>query len=123
MNKLVEALEFTVDQGTSLTIVFIALMVTDYITVTMAAWSQHSLSSKSGRIGIFKKITICLIIALMKLIDWLIAGNSGLLFTSVVLFYCTNEAISILENCQCLKVALPDHWLETLRSLFSSHQS
>ncbi|WP_048711911.1 phage holin family protein [Trueperella pyogenes] len=123
MNKLVEALEFTVDQGTSLTIVFIALMVTDYITGTMAAWSQHSLSSKSGRIGIFKKITICLIIALMKLIDWLIAGNSGLLFTSVVLFYCTNEAISILENCQCLKVALPDHWLETLRSLFSSHQS
>ena len=102
MNKLVEALEFTVDQGTSLTIVFIALMVTDYITGTMAAWSQHSLSSKSGRIGIFKKITICLIIALMKLIDWLIAGNSGLLFTSVVLFYCTNEAISILENCQCL---------------------
>lgn len=123
MNKLVEALEFTVDQGTSLTIVFIALMVTDYITGTMAAWSRHSLSSKSGRIGIFKKITICLIIALMKLIDWLIAGNSGLLFTSVVLFYCTNEAISILENCQCLKVALPDHWLETLRSLFSSHQS
>lgn len=123
MNKLVEALEFTVDQGTSLTIVFIALMVTDYITGTMAAWSQHSLSSKSGRIGIFKKITICLIIALMKLIDWLIAGNSGILFTSVVLFYCTNEAISILENCQCLKVALPDHWLETLRSLFSSHQS
>lgn len=123
MNKLVEALEFTVGQGTSLTIVFIALMVTDYITGTMAAWSQRSLSSKSGRIGIFKKITICLIIALMKLIDWLIAGNSGLLFTSVVLFYCTNEAISILENCQCLKVALPDHWIETLRSLFSSHQS
>ena len=123
MNKLVEALEFTVGQGTSLTIVFIALMVTDYITGTMAAWSQHSLSSKSGRIGIFKKITICLIIALMKLIDWLIAGNSGLLFSSVVLFYCTNEAISIVENCQCLKVALPDHWIETLRSLFSSHQS
>ena len=123
MNKLVEALEFTVDQGTSLTIVFIALMVTDYITGTMAAWSQRSLSSKSGRIGIFKKITICLIIALMKLIDWLIAGNSGLLFSSVVLFYCTNEAISIVENCQCLKVALPDHWIETLRSLFSSHQS
>ncbi len=123
MNKLVEALEFTVGQGTSLTIVFIALMVTDYITGTMAAWSQRSLSSKSGRIGIFKKITICLIIALMKLIDWLIAGNSGLLFSSVVLFYCTNEAISIVENCQCLKVALPDHWIETLRSLFSSHQS
>lgn len=123
MNKLVEALEFAVDQGTSLTIVFIVLMFTDYITGTMAAWSQRSLSSKSGRIGIFKKITICLIIALMKLIDWLIAGNSGLLFTSVVLFYCTNEAISILENCQSLKVALPDRWLETLRSLLSSHQS
>lgn len=123
MSKLVESLGIAVDQGVSLTIVFVALMFTDYITGTMAAWSQRSLSSKSGRIGIFKKITICLIIAVMKLIDWLIAGNSGVLFTSVVLFYITNETISIVENCQSLKVALPDDWLEMLRSLFSSHRS
>ena len=123
MSKLVESLGIAVDQGVSLTIVFVALKFTDYITGTMAAWSQRSLSSKSGRIGIFKKITICLIIAVMKLIDWLIAGNSGVLFTSVVLFYITNETISIVENCQSLKVALPDDWLETLRSLFSSHRS
>ena len=50
-------------------------------------------------------------------IPFMAAAFAGLLFTAVVLFYCSNEAISILENAIALNVPVPEKLKKAIESL------
>lgn len=104
------------------TLVF--LMVADYITGIAAACFNKSsksnsggLSSKAGFKGLIKKMMVLFICSVAYRIDCL-TGAQGLLFNVVVLFYISNEAISILENVAATdKIPIPAKLRNVLESL------
>lgn len=104
--------------------ILIILMIMDYLSGILAAALFHNskktasgaLSSKAGFIGLLKKFFMLLIVSLAHFVDMLLNVN-GLLFTAVVLFYCSNEAISILENAIALNVPVPEKLKKAIESL------
>ena len=98
--------------------VFITLLVfmsLDYFTGVLAAIKNRMLSSRIGAAGIFKKVGILCVISLTT-----IAGNnifeSNSLRDAIILYYISNEGISILENSIKLGVPIP----QRLKNIFES---
>ena len=104
--------------------ILIILMCIDYLSGILAAAIFHAskktatgaLSSKAGFIGLLKKIFMLIIVAVAHLIDQLIGANN-VLFTAVVIFYCSNEAISIIENAIALNIPIPEKLKKAIESL------
>lgn len=96
--------------------VLIALIIADYITGIMVGYSTKNLSSKVGMKGLFKKagILICVIVAVMA--DKVI-GTENTLRLAIILCFCGNEGISILENVTKLGVPIPQKLLDALLQL------
>ncbi|MDY3985792.1 phage holin family protein, partial [Dysosmobacter sp.] len=92
------------------------LVVFDYITGVCVAIHDQKLSSAIGAKGISKKVMIFILISMSYIADnyFLQAGNT--LETVTILFYCANEAISILENAAKIGIPVP----EKMKNLFSS---
>lgn len=100
--------------------VLVFVMLCDYVTGVAAAWVRSELSSRTGLIGIIKKIGYLFLVAVGCVIDYLVsvAGDSlGLLDGAVkfaallvVFWLIINELISILENVRRLGVPVPP-WL------------
>lgn len=91
-------------------IVFISV---DYITGICSAFIQKNLSSRKGAIGLIKKFGILCVIAITTLIEKNILHTSALR-NAVVLYYISNEGISILENLCKMGVHIPNKLKKTL---------
>ena len=95
------------------TIVFLA--VVDYITGLIKAVYLKSLSSEIGFKGLLKKIVMFIVIAVAFAIQRLIGGTIPLR-ECVIMFYISNEAISLLENA-AIFVPIPDKLRDVLLQL------
>ncbi|MCL1936308.1 MAG: phage holin family protein [Defluviitaleaceae bacterium] len=94
-------------------------IIADYITGVMKSIVKRSLSSQIGTKGIFKKTTIFILIGLTNLIDeYLLMGN-GIFKNAVILFYISNEGISILENAYAIGLPIPEKLKNFLKQLKS----
>lgn len=93
-------------------IVFISV---DYITGICSAFIQKNLSSRKGAVGLIKKFGILCVIAITALIERNILHTSTLR-NAVVLYYISNEGISIIENLCKIGVPIPNKLRETLDS-------
>lgn len=93
-------------------IVFISV---DYITGICSAFIQKNLSSRKGAVGLIKKFGILCVIAITALIERNILHTSTLR-NAVVLYYISNEGISIVENLCKIGVPIPNKLRETLDS-------
>lgn len=83
------------------------MIVIDYATGFMAgAWSK-SLSSQIGFKGIAKKVMILVIVVVAVQVDKVL-GNVNMIRLTVIFFYISNEALSILENASRIGVPLPN---------------
>lgn len=101
-------------------IVLAAVMLLDYGTGIAKAWIRGELSSKIGILGILKKISYLVVVAVGMIIDWVIqAGMTELhinyklefLFAMIVIIWLIlNELISILENVAAIGAPVPK-WL------------
>lgn len=100
--------------------VLLFVMTVDYLTGIACGFSERSLSSRAGLLGIIKKLSYGILVAVAMVTDWVLAqlggyvglgeavqGFVGLL---VMLWLIVNEIISILENLGRLGVAYPK-WL------------
>lgn len=85
-------------------LVFITI---DYLTGVMVAISQKKLSSEVGFTGIAKKVFILILVGVANIIDVKILGTGSAVRTATILFYCSNEGISILENAINLGLKVP----------------
>ena len=92
-------------------------MASDYVTGVLAAWRAGELSSRTGLLGICKKLAYLFCVGVAVAVDFLIrtAGESlglglerfyafGLLVT---VWLVLNECLSILENLTELEVPVP----------------
>lgn len=98
-------------------IVLIAVMMIDYVSGVSAAYVNSELSSRTGILGILKKVGYLMIVAVGMVIDYLLslAGGaagldlSGKFFVAlvVVIWLIINECLSILENSAKMGLPVP----------------
>jgi len=95
----------------------ILLVCLDYITGICVAIRERKLSSKIGAKGLATKVMIFAMVGLSVVVDQLLIG-AGLALSSVtILFYCSNELISICENAARMGLPLPKKLTAYLKSL------
>lgn len=92
----------------------IAFVVVDYITGVLAAIAERRVSSAIGFRGISRKILIFTLIGLAHLLDTHLIGIGGALRTATVVFYLSNEGISLIENATRLGLPVPDQMRRAL---------
>ncbi len=92
-----------------------AVMVMDYVTGLIKAAYQKRVSSEIGYKGILKKLCILVTVALANVVQSL-TGTAALRET-VIMFYITNEAISILENIAAVSQKMPEKLKNALLQL------
>ncbi len=93
----------------------------DYMTGICAAIHTQKLSSKIGAKGLSTKVMIFAMVALTAIIDYLLIGDGSALCSITILFYCSNELISICENANQMGLPLPQKLVEFLKA-FQSRQ-
>lgn len=94
----------------------IIIVIIDYLTGIASAIYNKDLSSKTGFLGIIKKFSYFLIIALAVVIDNL-TGETGVVRTLVIYFFVANDGISIIENMAEMNVKLPQGLIDVLEQL------
>ena len=92
------------------------VVVIDYLTGIASALYNKQLSSKVGFIGILKKFSYFLVIALAVVIDHL-TGQHGIIRTLVIYFFVANDGLSIIENLAEMNVKLPQKLIDALEQL------
>lgn len=103
--------------------ILMAMMVCDYITglLVAALWKRSNkstsgtLDSKAGFKGIVKKCMILMLVWLAAMMD--VALGIGYARTAVILFFCGNEGLSLLENLGLMGVPYPAFLKDALDSM------
>jgi toxin secretion/phage lysis holin len=100
-------------------LVFVAI---DYLTGVMCAVQDRKLSSKIGYKGIFKKVTMFLLVGIAHMIDSQIIGHDSVFRSVVIFFYIANEGISILENAVHLGLPVPERLRAILLGMYGDKE-
>jgi len=98
-------------------LILITVMVIDYATGMTSAWKSGGLESKTGLIGILKKVSYLVLVAVGGVVDYLISVGLAAANVEISITYCCglivcvwliiNELISILENLAELGTPIP----------------
>lgn len=86
--------------------VLIAMSVVDYFSGVAVAGAEGRINSRVGVKGILKKFVMFSLVGVSNIVGSLIGGSDAVR-TAVVLFYISNEGISIMENAYKLGVPFP----------------
>lgn len=111
------ALGWVIGGFDSLIYALVALVIIDYITGVFLAICEKKVSSDIGFKGISKKVTIFALIALGNIIDTKIIGTGSTIRTMLIMFYISNEGISILENAAKMGLPLPQKLKNVLQQM------
>ena len=101
----------------------IIFMIVDYITGVLVAISTKNLSSSIGFKGIFKKFVILLLVGIANLIDVYVVQIGGGVRLMVIIFYLSNEGISIIENATTLGLPVPDKLKSILEQIDDNEET
>ena len=94
----------------------IAFVVIDYLTGVMCAINDKTLSSEVGFRGICRKVLIFLLVGIANILDVHVIGTGSVLRTAVI-FYISNEGVSLLENAAHLGLPVPQKIKAVLEQL------
>ena len=97
-----------------LTLLFTVIII-DYITGLMSAIMNRNLSSSIGYKGLIKKFGIVLIVVLSFQIDKFMGTN--FVMSGTILFFVSNELISIIENYGKIGLPLPPQITNVIKML------
>lgn len=99
----------------TLLMVLIGFVAVDYISGVVLAIKNGKLNSRVGFVGLLKKAIIFLVVFLAQLLD----NATGLeaIRSMTVLFYISNEGISVLENLGKLDIKYPQKLKDILEQL------
>jgi toxin secretion/phage lysis holin len=86
----------------------VLLVIIDYITGVAKGYKSKSLNSYIGFKGIAKKVCLFLLVAVGHKLDTLGMMGDPILRTVIIMFYISNEGISLIENMSELGVPIPD---------------
>lgn len=113
--------------------ILIVVMVVDYISGVLAAWKAGELSSRTGILGIIKKMSYLALVIVGCVMDYLIGMISGHFVGAevsfraiglvVICWLIINELISILENVARQGGPVPPFLAPLLKRLKSTAES
>lgn len=106
----------------SLIYALIAFVVLDYVTGVLLAIHEKKISSEIGFRGISKKITIFILVAVGHVIDQYVIGTGSSLRTMLIMFYLSNEGISIIENAGAIGLPFPQKLKDVIQQLSSDEK-
>ncbi len=95
----------------------LAFVSADYVTGVWLAILEKKVSSDIGFKGISRKVMIFVLVALGNIIDQLIIGRGSTLRCMLIMFYISNEGISIIENAGRMGLPLPQKLKEIMQKL------
>lgn len=108
-------------------ILVVIMMLIDYATGIASAWVSGELSSRTGIIGILKKLGMICMIAVGGAVDFVIArgvaqvgysiGTTYTFGLIICIWIIINECISVLENLAEIGVPVPEFLLKIIRRL------
>ncbi|MVB12098.1 Bacteriophage holin family protein [Caprobacter fermentans] len=101
----------------SLIYALIAFVALDYVTGVLLAIREKKVSSEIGFHGICKKVMIFVLVTLGHVIDQYVIGSGSSLRTMLIMFYLSNEGISIIENASEMGIPIPDKLKDVLQQL------
>jgi toxin secretion/phage lysis holin len=91
--------------------------VIDYITGIIAAIIEKKLDSSIGWKGILKKAVMFMIVGICHIVDADVLGGGSALRTMAIIFYISNEGISVVENVSRAGLPVPNKLKEVLAQL------
>lgn len=113
--------------------ILIVVMIIDYATGMTSAWKSGELESKTGLIGILKKVSYLVLVAVGGVVDYLISAGLAAANVEISITYCCglivcvwliiNELISILENLAELGTPIPDFLVNVVHRLKNTVES
>lgn len=92
-------------------------IIVEYLTQILVVILNKKISSEVGFCGIAKKVSIFFLVAVGNIIDALIIQNGSAIRTAVIVFYLSNEGITILENVAVLGLPIPKKLKNILEQL------
>jgi len=101
----------------SLIYALIAFVAMDYVTGVLVAIHNKKVSSEIGFKGICKKILIFVLVSMGNIIDQYILGSGSALRTLLIMFYLSNEGISIIENTGKMGLPFPRKLKDVIEKL------
>lgn len=113
-------------------LVLFAVMVIDYCTGMASAYKNKEIKSKTGLIGILKKLSYLVLVCVGGVVDYLIGAGlatAGIEFSSyyfgliVSVWLIINELISILENLAELGTPIPQFLINVVHRLKNTVES
>jgi len=99
-----------------------AFIVMDYVTGILCAVLEKKLSSEIGMRGIIKKVSIFLIVGAAHIVDGII-GNGGVFRSATLIFFISNEGLSLLENTCRIGLPVPPKLKAILSQLNQNKKS
>ena len=113
--------------------ILIVVMIIDYATGMTSAWKSGELESKTGLIGILKKVSYLVLVPVGGVVDYLISAGLAAANVEISITYCCglivcvwliiNELISILENLAELGTPIPDFLVNVVHRLKNTVES
>ena len=100
-----------------LLIALVVFAITDYITGVMCAIADKKLSSEIGFKGICRKVIIFMLVGIAHVLDINVIATGSVLRTAVIIFYLSNEGVSLLENAAHLGLPVPEKLKDVLEQL------
>src|ERR1035441_8246227 len=114
MIKWVAALLLSIWASITVAVHFLLIMmVFDFMTGLASGFVQHKLSASVGSRGLVKKSMVIVVVS----VCYIATKPLGIPFDiggAIAIAYGVNELISIVENCACIGVPIPDLLLQTL---------
>lgn len=111
-------------------LVLVAVMVIDYATGMTSAYKNGQIESKVGLLGILKKVSYLVLVAVGGVVDYLICSGLATAGFDFGVTYCCglivcvwliiNELISILENLSELGTPIPKFFVNIVHRLKDS---
>jgi toxin secretion/phage lysis holin len=101
----------------SFLIALVVCMGLDYLSGVCVAVIDRNLCSNIGFKGIFRKVMVFILVAVAHLVDDHIIGSGSGIRTMVIMFYISNEAVSILENASKAGLPIPQGLVDILAQI------
>lgn len=89
----------------------------DYTTGIIAAIIEKKLDSSIGWKGILKKFVMFMIVGICHIVDADVLGGGSALRTMAIIFYISNEGVSVVENVSRAGLPVPNKLKEVLAQL------
>ena len=101
----------------SLLLVLVVMVAVDFLTGWLRGAYEKRLSSMACWRGIAKKVMTFTLVGVAHVVGYHVIGLGDTLRSAVILFYVSNEGLSILENAAAMGLPLPDKLKDILAIL------